>query len=240
MRYLLTIATILVLLTQTNLGYAQAGQGINAVQALALYQQRADKAFDSERYDRARREYRELAKLGDKYAQYRLAVIYEQGLGVPIDLIEAYAWSYVATESERSEYKEYHRSIRGQLNGRQLEAARELAGDRIGELGTYTVAINARKEIRQQKSECVGSRIGSSCERVSTIGTRPGSFGFSCNGFNGSIPSRSCLMLGAIGLPSVIGQQPSDIRKIERVLNQFIRSYDPGRIELGDLELIDS
>ena len=165
----------------------------NSVQAFARYQSFADNFYANENYTEAIRHYERLAEYGDKFAMYRLATIYEEGLGTDDDLVEAFAWSYVASESKREVFKEYHRQIRAALEPQQLEVGIELANKRLSEYGNYTVARRARAEIRKAQRECTGSRVGATCDRVSVRGAR-------CNGFNNSIPSNKCLMLGGVGL----------------------------------------
>lgn len=205
---------------------------VNAVQALQRFQQSADRFYASGHYDMALRDYMILSSYSDKYSQYRLATMYYDGKGTTKDLIEAYAWSFVSAESRKPDFVEFHKQVRSQLSEQELVAAREKASDYIARSGLFRAAIDARKMIAREKSECTGSRVGSTCHRV-------GGSSLSCNGDGNSAPSRRCLTIGSVGLPSVTGIFPSHLRTIERTLDQFIDEYDPGRVELGDLELID-
>jgi len=45
-------------------------------------------------YDTAVQEFRPLAAQGQAEAQFHLGVMYSQGLGVPKDYVQVYAWSY--------------------------------------------------------------------------------------------------------------------------------------------------
>jgi hypothetical protein len=47
------------------------------------------------------------------------------------------------------------------------------------------------------------------------------------------------LKLGSVGLPSVRGAQPLEIRKVELTLRDIMDQYNPGHVELRELELID-
>ncbi len=204
---------------------------VNAVQAFANYQQFADGFYERGEYPKAIRHYKTLAEYGDHFAQYRLATIFEEGLGVNQSLEEAFAWSYLASEGKREIFKEYHRQIKEALTPEQLESARELAGNYLEEFGTYTVASRARVAIRRAQFNCLGSRVGATCDRVAASGT-------SCNGFTNRIPSKECLTFGSVGLTGVLGVLPADVRKIERTLLNIIREFDPGRIEYRELEII--
>lgn len=205
---------------------------VNAVLALQRFQQITDQSFDDGHYARALSNYKRLSKLSDKYSQYRLAVMYLQGLGVEHNLIEAYAWSYVAAESSKKPYVDFHKAVREMLEPQQQDAAREKAGDYVTQYGLFRAAAHAVRLIRREKGQCTGSRVGSTCDRVSGSS-------LSCNSTITSTPSRSCLILGSVGLPGIIGAFPLDIRRVEDDLRGFLREYNPGRVELGDLELID-
>ncbi len=218
-------------------GYSQAqvtgiSGSMNAVQALQRFQHNADQFFDDQRYVLAQRDYLKLSKLSDKYSQYRLAYMFYHGLGMPRDLIEAYAWSYVSAESNRADFVAFHKQVKSQLDEALLDAARERAAEYLAEAGLYRAAINARKLITREKRSCTGSRLGSSCDRVAVTSA-------TCNANIGSTPSKRCLVMGSLGLPGVAGLLPLQLRSVERALDQFIAEYDPGRVELGELEIIE-
>jgi len=204
---------------------------INSVQALQRFQRNADQFYTDKRYDQAFRDYKTLSKLSDKHSQYRLATMYFDGLGVREDIIEAYAWSFVSAESKKPEFVAFHKQIRTLLTDEQLIQARMKAGKYIAEYGLFRAAINARKLIAREKKTCTGSRVGATCSQVA-------SNSINCSGNIGSTPSRRCLIFGSVGLTG-IGVLPVELRKVERSLDSFIAEYNPGRVELGDLELID-
>jgi hypothetical protein len=47
-------------------------------------------------YEPALKWYSKAAKSGDQHGQFMLGLMYEQGRGIPIDLVEAYKWYYLA------------------------------------------------------------------------------------------------------------------------------------------------
>jgi TonB family protein len=65
----------------------------------------AQLAYHKADYDRAFREYRELAELGQPVAQYNLAIMYAKGQGVRQSELNAYAWATLAAEGGESRGK---------------------------------------------------------------------------------------------------------------------------------------
>jgi TPR repeat protein len=59
----------------------------------------AQLAYHKADYERAFKDYRELAELGQPVAQYSLAIMYAKGQGVRQSDLNAYAWATLAAES---------------------------------------------------------------------------------------------------------------------------------------------
>ncbi len=215
------------------LGAAGSEAGtINAVLAFEKMQEAADAEYKAERFEEAFKYYHELAKFNDKFSQYRVGFMYANGRGVEKDMAKAYAWTYVASETRQKGFVNYHVQLRDGLTDSELARGKELAEEYFGDYGTFAVANQAKRLIRKQKRECTGSRVGSSCDRASATG-------FNCGLTSQGVIGRECMTLGAIGLPSVVGLQPTDLRNAEKQLNVLIDTYNPGRVELGELELIE-
>ncbi|MDA3934862.1 MAG: hypothetical protein PF630_11135 [Gammaproteobacteria bacterium] len=214
--------------------YAQAidGGNMNAVASLQIAQQRADEAYKNGDYKLAFRRYQKLAEVGDKFAQFRLAVMYEDGLHVEQSLIEAYAWSYVAAESDRKEFRDYNARIKQLLNEEELATARKHAGNRVTEFGLYKQASDAYKLLLGTIRSCTGSRVGNTCASVKVID-------MTCSIASDELPGQNCLRIGTMGLESIVGNFPLTVRKAKENLQNFMDAYNPGRVELGDFELID-
>lgn len=215
----------------------QGGSGLetsgeNAVNAFKKLQERADDHFKAERYDQAFEAYLQLARFNDKYAQYILANMYARGLGVEQNLVEAFAWSYVSAEARQKGFVNYHVSLRAQLTDPQREQGLELAHKHHQAYGTHAIASKARLVVRSNKRNCTGSRLGSSCDRVAVTG-------FNCNANSQGVLGNECMLMGSIGVPGIAGLQPSDLRIVENHLEDLIRHYNPGRVELGELEIIE-
>jgi len=205
----------------------------NAVHALEKAQQRADEQYKAERYERAFSMYKTLAEYGDKFSQYRVAFMHQHGRGVPQDPMQTFAWSYLAAENGEPGFVKYHKQVRKQFTGEDLKRAKQLAGEYLRDYGTYAQASRARGLISREMRKCSGSRTGATCNKVS-------SSGWQCGLASGNdIPDPDCLTLGMVGIPALVGLQPADMRKAQKNLALLQDRYNPGRVELGELEVVD-
>ncbi len=205
---------------------------INAVLAFQKMQEKADDHYKAERFDKAFEAYLDLAKLNDKYSQYRVSVMYFRGLGISQNVAEAYAWSYISAEARQKGFVNNHVHIRDSLSPEQLDAGKTLVNDYHNQFGTFAIASEARKVVRREKRQCTGSRVGGNCDRV-------GAFGTACGVTSEGGLTRSCMVLGSVGIPGIASLQPAHLRKAEKQLDTLISHYNPGRVELGDLEIIE-
>jgi TonB family protein len=71
--------------------------------AIAADLHSAEAAYAKKEFDRAFREFQELAELGHRYSQENLAVMYVTGEGVKRDNVLGYAWARIASEQGDSE-----------------------------------------------------------------------------------------------------------------------------------------
>lgn len=204
---------------------------MNAVLALQQLQQRADQAYTENNFARAHELYQHLNRIGDKFAQFRIAAMYEDGRHVEQSLVEAYAWSFLAAETGRQAFRDYHAQIKARLSSQQLSLARERASELIAEHGIFAQAVRAQNLLREELKSCTGSKVGNRCDAVSSVS-------FDCGLGADRLPEPKCLRIGSMGLPAVAGAFPAQIRQVQNGLRDFIREYNPGRVELGDFELI--
>jgi hypothetical protein len=87
-------------------------------------QEKVEKLFAAEKFERAHFIYlHELAPIGDKYAQYMLGFMYEHGVGVDKDIVEASAWYRVAAERGKQEFIEVRDSSLDWLSDEEREEA---------------------------------------------------------------------------------------------------------------------
>jgi len=228
----------LILLASYGLAQAQLfsfnsplGGATNAKLTLQMMQQRADMAYASGQDKRAWKLYQQLADVGDKFAQFRIASMYEDGRHVQRDLVQAHSWAALAAETGRKEFRQYQSQLRAQLNASQLAAAEQLAQELIAEYGIFNQALTALDLMRDRVSDCTGSRVGARCDRVSsaTLG---------CSISSDFAPDQTCLRIGSLGLTDITGSFPASLRTIERALDVFVTEYNPGRVELGDFEWV--
>jgi TPR repeat protein len=75
----------------------------------------AQLAYKNGDYERAFKDYRELAELGQPLAQYNLAILYAKGLGVRENELNAYAWATLAAENGSAQGKALADQLRPDL-----------------------------------------------------------------------------------------------------------------------------
>ena len=127
-----------------------------------------DALFNASRYVDARASYLEHAQNGDKFAQYRVALIDYFGLGGERDFISAAAWAGVAKEVGIRPLNQLFQLIWQELDAKQqvLVKARLAEWDQ-----KYGVTImGKRKRVYPKAKSCTGSRVGASCDRVISNG----------------------------------------------------------------------
>ena len=205
--------------------------GQNAVLAFDEAAAQTDRLYKSGDYDNAFTRYQKMAEYGDKFSQYRLAVMYELGRGVDKDLVQAFAWSYVAAETGHQQFKDYHKMVRAQMSAEQISSAKQITRDYQIDYGMYAAADNANSVVNKTLRSCTGSRIGSTCNNVASASV-------SCSLSNYGIPEKNCLQMGMLGIPGVQGMQPLDLRTARSNLSRIKDEYNPGRVEYRELRLI--
>ena len=75
----------------------------------------ASTAYEAKDFDRAFKEFRALAELGQPLAQFNVAVMYSRGEGTRESELNAYAWAMVAADNGESRAKEFADKLRLQL-----------------------------------------------------------------------------------------------------------------------------
>lgn len=93
----------------------------------------ATAAYANKQYELAYHEFKRLAKIGNKRAQFNLGVMYLNGEYVENDLILAYAWGKLSEHKARPEFTQISQTIAQQLNPKELAKA-EKAYDDLDEL----------------------------------------------------------------------------------------------------------
>ncbi len=139
-------ALSLLLLATTNALSADAFPGRGTNDELIKTQQKADALFEKGDYDRAMLIYRkDLAPLGDKFAQYMTGYMYYSGRGVEKDPVTAYAWYRLAAERSEESYVKSRDALESLLSEEQRRESDpiylKLRKD-IGDMALVTVLIN--------------------------------------------------------------------------------------------------
>lgn len=85
-------------------------------------------------YREAREWFLAAARQGVAEAQFALGVFFEEGLGLAVDLVQAWAWHHVAasqthTLNVRDKAIQERDAIAAKLSGEQIAEARKLAAD---------------------------------------------------------------------------------------------------------------
>lgn len=82
--------------------------------ALADYSQKRDVAaryYDAGDFKNAHKVYKELARQGDSFSQYRMSWMYLMGEGLKQDVIESVAWSVLAAQDRQQEKVAYMQTV---------------------------------------------------------------------------------------------------------------------------------
>ena len=85
------------------------------------------RAYNSRDYLAAAQDWLSAASQGDVASQFRLAQLYERGLGVPQDLVEAHRWYNIAASRGDAEARKARDALAARLTADQLAEAQRLA-----------------------------------------------------------------------------------------------------------------
>ena len=87
----------------------------------------ADAALKRRDYQTAVRLIRPLAEQGNAHAQYNLGVLYDNGLGVPLDKVRAYVWFTLSAAQGREGAATFRDLIARRMTPAQIAEAQKLA-----------------------------------------------------------------------------------------------------------------
>lgn len=87
------------------------------------------RAYDASDYPAALAEWEDAANAGDAQSQYRLGKLYEEGLGVPQNFVEAHRWYNLAAAQGDADARAARDAIAGKMTAEELAQARKLAAD---------------------------------------------------------------------------------------------------------------
>ena len=84
------------------------------------------RAYDSADYALAASDWLTAASQGDLKSQYRLAQLYEQGVGVPQDFVQAHRWYNIAASQGHAEAGKARDALASRITADQLAEAQRL------------------------------------------------------------------------------------------------------------------
>lgn len=121
---------------------------------------KAEAAFESGDYEDALWYYsKELAPIGDKYAQYMVGYMTERGLGTAADTQKAAGWYMLAAERGHDPLIEHSQTFLADLSPSQREGAREAAESLRNEYGDRSLIERLIRRDIDRLRETTGSRI---------------------------------------------------------------------------------
>ena len=133
-------------------------------------QRKAEAAFQEGDYDKAFWFYRkELAPIGDKYSQYMVGHMYENGLGVPRDPVRAAAWYVVAAERGHEPIVAASEAFQRGLAPAELRAAKGLAETLKADLGDIALLKRQIRRDMDRLRDVTGTRTASCDNRPGTV-----------------------------------------------------------------------
>ena len=87
----------------------------------------ANSAYDTGRYEKAMKLFMAMAKQGNALAEFNIAFMYANGLGVPQNYVRAYMWStYAAADTTDSDFRKQYTNLRDAV-------AQKMSPDQIAE-----------------------------------------------------------------------------------------------------------
>lgn len=102
------------------------------------------KAIKSEKFDKAFQHIERSSKLGNKLAQYELALLYAQGLGTKQDFLQAYIWLNVASEVKEKRWNELLDKISKLFTNEQKATFQPLVNEYISNYGEKSQEVICR------------------------------------------------------------------------------------------------
>ena len=120
---------------------------------------KADRYYQQGQFKKAHKTYFKLAKKGDHYSQHRVSQMYAKGEGTKTDLVQAYAWSVLATEGGFEQAEKYTNSLWDSVKDK--DEAREQAEKLRNKYGDRALEMSASSKSQQRRnSSCTGTRLG--------------------------------------------------------------------------------
>ena len=169
-------------------------------------QEKADAAFEAGKYRKALWLFsKELAPVGDKYGQYMVAYMHENGLGVARDRVQAGGWYILAAERGHREIVAAAEAFQQGLRPGELAAAKRVAASLKEKWGDKELVRRVIRRDYDLLRRTAGTRIRPSSRR--NCGSQPGrvfvgmtsmSFDEYCKVLNDRIDARMAYLEGYV------------------------------------------
>lgn len=209
-------------------------------------QREADSLYDAGKHDKALKAYLKLAKKGDSFSQYRVSYMHLQGLGDEEDVVEAFAWAYLAAQNRQKELIEYRDAVSGLVPEKHQRKAERRVDYYMRKWGNRAIADDATRGARHELRSCTGSRLGTRCEEVYAMempkfwNINPGRGGGSGGDGGSAAPSGSVSSAHGNGAGGSTRDMAyyQELRARIRALDQYIGEHS-GSVELGEFEVLE-
>lgn len=177
MNFRLTISVFLLLL-QPAVAFAQSTEfrDENFSSHTVRVQQKAEDLYMQGHWERAHFIFvNELARIGDKYAQYMAGYMYLNGQGVERDYVAGSAWYRLAAERGAPEFRAVRDQLLESLSPDQLTRSDELYVDLRKQYGDLVITLGVLSDERSSlRDDMTGSRLGGGASPVTVIVPRSG------------------------------------------------------------------
>jgi len=208
-------------------------------------QDKADAFYSKGQYSEALREYLKLAKKGDSFSQYRVSYMYLEGLGQEAEIVEAFAWSYLAAQNRSDPLIDYRDTVAKLVPPELQPKAMRRLDYYMRKWGNRELASDMITQTKRELNECTGSRLGTRCEEVYAAqmpkfwGINPGNAG---DAALGASSNQSGTRSSDIGLQPGAPQRDvayyQGLRQRISELNTYI-GQTSGTVELGEFEVVE-
>jgi hypothetical protein len=208
-------------------------------------QEKADALYEKGQYSDAMREYLKLAKKGDSFSQYRVSYMYLEGLGQEAEIVEAFAWSYLAAQNKSDPLVDYRDTVAKMVPPDLQPKAMRRLDYYMRKWGNRQLASDMITQTKRELNDCTGSRLGTRCEEVYAAqmpkfwGINPGNAG---DAGAGASSNQSGTRSTDIGLQPGAPQRDvayyQGLRQRIQELNTYI-GQTSGTVELGEFEVIE-
>lgn len=192
---------------------------------------KVEEIYESGDFDRAMLIYRkELAPLGDKYAQYMVGYMYLTGQSVPEDRAEALAWFRLAAERGDSSFAQARDELYQGMSTTEIEVSTRIFVNIWQEYGDNRLLLDLIQSDMDTLRQQTGTRVAGSDRNLTVINIRSEQGGAD---FYGQIEKRIELRLNyletSVEITDIgIAEDAADIQSMEDAIRkEFARLQSP-------------